>query len=740
MTPLDQAVELGPIAAETFRVETDGTLMTSKLKVHALGDEIEAMRVAVSEAKDHQPLGTVGDVKVLRAVASRAATLHQVLRQAPRDDGHALELRTGRAAALGLLEAAARRASALGEVEVAQALTFGLTGLARQEPFRPLKDFTLDRSLSLAEQHLLPEIDGVRAMLYPQAPPYAKWLRDGVVRMTMYVDNDGARRGGVVSFFEDSLGFKRVEHDDGSTTMKRPGASGKPPIEVTLPATPKGAPAPAIFEKMGDASTDVVIYSGHAGYGRNVEDSLSKAVTASGDGKLVVLLQCSGESSAEGVTRVFPDAQLISTTHSTDVHYAEALLTGLVKGIDTQAGYDAIRTSANASFNGWLAADRVKHPQLNHDEYVDAPIEQHYFYPNQRDAFIKYLDRDHDGVKDLEDAVFNVVAPRRTDASGGYDPLDPGMPLHRLDGSALSASVDQLNLVARYAKLPPGLLGTAPWNDSLFVPAGYFESSSDDLRAFRFELSPGASQIKVSVNAAFSHTPKDVLSQMAAVEAGQFLGLKAGLSPTLTSTLSLAMLERIRHQAKPEAAPVVTRFSDAARERALESPPPTVSPIATAAAKDRFFRTRYDLAVPLRVLSEATGNPDDFGPTHFEALRARVEGTAGLSQLASVKPRRATAALDIPPKMTLPGYFELNELQNIITSLGVKGEPALPSFERGVFIQAAKTTLIPVRAAGGALSYLSLGLDAEGRVRAASLIAANAEDEAPALNPERSRP
>ncbi len=737
---LDSAVELGPISAQAFRVATDGSLMTSTQKAPNLSDEIEAMRVAVAEAQDNQPLQSVSDVKVLRAVASRAATLHQVLRQAPRDDGHALELRTGRAAALGLIEAAARRAGALGEAETAQALTLGLTSLAKQEPFRPLRDFTLDRSLSLAEAHQLPEIEGVRSLLYPAAPPYAKWLRDGVVRATMYVDNDGARRGGVISFFEDSLGFKRIENTDGSTTMKRLAAAGKPPIEVTIPATPKGAPPPALFEKMGDPSTDIIIYSGHAGYGRNVEDSLSKAVSASGEGKLVVLLQCSGESSAEGVARVFPDAQMISTTHSTDVHYAEALLTGLVKGIDAQAGYDAIRSGANESFNRWLAADTVRNPGLNHADYVEAPIETHYFYPNQREAFIKYLDRDHDGVKDLSDSVFNVVAPRRTDASGGYDPLDPGMPLHRLDGSALSASIDQLNLVARYAKLPQGLLGNVPWNEALFAPAGYFEGAPTDLRAFRFELPPGASQIKVSVNAAFSHTPKEVLSQMAAVEAGQFLGLKAGLSPTLTSTLSLAMLERIRHQARPEAPPVMTRSSDAARERALEAGPPPVSPLASDIAKDRFFRTRYDLGLPLADLAKTTGNPDDFTPESFEAIRARVEATPGLNQLASVKPRRASVALDIPPKLTLPGYFEVGELQNIVTALGVKSQPALPSGERGLFIQAAKTTLIPVRSQTGALSYVSLGLDAEGRVRAASLIASNPEDEAPELNPERSRP
>ncbi len=702
--PTGVAVELGHWGDEQqpFRLEADGTVARGP-SPRTVSERIRAAKLALFEAPNHQPFAAVTDAQALRAVAASAAQMHAVFRQAPRNEAHALELRAGRAAALGLVEAAARRANALGDVSTRDALAFGLLSLADTEPFRPLKDFTLDRLVGLGEKGELPKVGTAEAQLYPKKPPYEQWLRDGVVKITHYTDNDGSPRGGTVVFYQE-LGFKRTDHPDGSTTLRREAAGQRPAIEVTVPAAPAKDQPPALFEKINDPATDIIIYSGHAGYGRRVEDALTKGKAGTGDGKLVMLLQCSGDVSIEGVSRSFPSAQLISSVESTDNNYDRTLLGNLLKGIDQRASYEAIRDATNRDFTDWVTAQVGKRPQEAIDGYRTQRVETHYFYPDQRKAFIGALDRDRDGVRDDQDDLFNVVARKRSDAAAGFDPLDPGVSVDALDGTVLNAAVDQMLLIARYAEWPAGLLKNVPWHANAFESRGYHQAAPGDLRAFRFDVKPGSNAISVSMNAAFAHAPKAAMCQMLAIEAGRFVGMKAGLDPVHQAALSLAFLERVRHQAT----------------RSGENTDP--SPIESDEAHDLFLKARYGLGVSTAQLQKATGNPDDFVAATYERLVSLVRSTPGLEDVGAVAPKRATSPVDVPANMIVGGHFSVPEMTDLVKRFGLGLTFDATHLRYGKFIAYGKTAAVPVRDEKGQPAYLTLGIDSEGLVRAASLV------------------
>lgn len=705
---LPGAVELGDFGGAKVSVQPNGQLALGTVPT-SLSEQVRAVKVAVSQAPDNQPFAAVNDVQTLKSAASSAAQLYTSLLKPPKNDAEALELRSGRAAAMGLLEAAARRAGALGDTDARDALTLGLLFSVQKEPYRPLKDFVFESTLQRAEKGELPKTKTAETALYPQKPPYDAWLEDGKISIVHYTDNDGSPREDNVQLYVDR-GFKKKENADGSTTLTRKAKDGKPTIEVTIPKAPTHDTPPSLFEKMGDKSVDMIIYAGHAGYGKRVEDALSKGVSGTGDGKLVMLLQCYGEGSIESVSRAFPDAHLLSTREASDDNYDLPLLDKMFDGFDKKSGYDTIAKANAKEFNTWVSTLEPARPGedgMNESDiqfYKEHDVETHYFFPNSRDVLLAKLDRDRDGVTDAGDTLFNVVYPKRVDASGGYDPLDAGAPVDGLDGTAGNAAVSQLNLFARYAVLPPGLLGDTPWNPEVFQSAGFFEPAlSSDLKAFQFSVEPGSDKIKVAVNANFAHAPKEALGRMLAVEAGQFLGQKAGLDATSTAALSLSFLERIVHQ---EGGPGYSS-----------------SPVESAETQERLFRTRYGLDLSLKGLQDVTTNPDDFVAATYDAIKAKVASSPDLQALAQAQPKRATEALTVPDNLLVQGSLDRDALQQLATRLGVQGTVDPQAHQWGTWTSPGSRLAITLKDSQDKTFYVSLGIDSEGVVRAASRIA-----------------
>ena len=148
---LPGAVDLGDLGGAKVSVMPDGMLALGAVPT-SLTEQIRAAKVAVSQAPDNQPFANVNDVQTLKTAATSAAKLYETLLRPPRNDSEMLEFRAGRAAAMGVIEAAARRAGALGDVDARDGLTLGLMFSAQKEPYRPLKDFVFESSLSRAEK------------------------------------------------------------------------------------------------------------------------------------------------------------------------------------------------------------------------------------------------------------------------------------------------------------------------------------------------------------------------------------------------------------------------------------------------------------------------------------------------------------------------------------------------------------------------------------------------------------
>lgn len=707
---LPGAVDLGDLGGARVSVMPDGMFALGQVPT-SLSEQIRATKVAVTQAPDNQPFAAVTDVQTLKTAAASAAKLYETLLKPPRNDSEALEFRSGRAAAMAVIEAAARRAGALGDKDARDGLTLGLMFSAQKEPYRPLKDFVFESSLNRAEKGELSPTRTAEVALYPPKPPYDAWLKDGKISIVHYTDNNGSPREDNVQLYVDR-GFKRKENADGSTTLTRKAKGEQPAMEVTIPPAPTHDTPPSLFEKMGDASVDLIIYAGHAGYGKRVEDALSKGVSGTGEGKMVMLLQCYGEGSIESVKRSFPDAHLFSTREASDDNYDLPLLWNMLDGIDEKKGYDTIAKTNAKEFNAWvkdLVPAKPGEEGMGESDiqwYKDHPIETHYFFPNSRKVMIEKLDRDRDGVRDVGDTMFNVVYPKRIDAAGGYDPLDPGAPLDGLEGTAVSSAVNQLNLFARYAVLPDGLLGDrVPWNPEVFQPAGFFEGQGSDLKAFKFEVDQANGKIKVQVNSNFAHAPAEAMGRMLALEAGQFVAAQAGLDPTKSAALTLSFLERIRHQEGDGSS-----WSS--------------NKVESAEVKEQLFRRRYDLGVSFQELFAASGNPDDFVAATFDALAAKVASTPALQALATAQPKRATDALVVPNDMQVSGSLDAPALQNLVNRLGVTGTVDTTVHSYGTWTSPGSRLVVTLKDAQNQPFYVSMGIDSEGVVRAASRITA----------------
>ncbi len=701
---LPGAVDLGDLGGARVSVMPDGMFALGAVPT-SVSEQIRAVKVAVSQAPDNQPFAAVNDVQTLKTASAQAAKLYETLLRTPRNDSEMLEFRSGRAAAMGVIEAAARRAGQLGETDTRDALTLGLMFSVAKEPFRPLKDFVYESSLSRAEKGELAKTRTAEASLYPPTPPYEKWMKDGKVSIVHYTDNDGSPREDNVQLYVDR-GFKRQENADGSTTLTRKAKDGKPAMEVLVPKAPTHDAPPSLFEKMGDASVDLIVYAGHAGYGKRVEDALSKGVSGTGDGKMVMLLQCYGEGSIESVKRSFPDAHLFSTREASDDNYDLPLLNHVLDGIDNRSEYNTIAKKNAKEFNSWVKTLEPHPDGMNETDiqwYKDHDVETHYFFPNERAVFIDKVDRDRDGVRDVGDTLFNVVYPKRVDASGGYDPLDPGAPLDGLDGTAASSAVNQLNLFARYAQLPPGLLSNVPWNPEVFQPAGFFEGQSTDLKAFKFEVDQANGKIKVQVNSNFAHAPGKALGRMLAVEAGQFIASRSGMPADKATALSLSFLERIKHQEG------TSSWSS--------------NKVEADAVQNKLFQTRYGLGLSLEQLIAASGDPDEFVATTFETILQKVQGTLGLEGLASAAPKRATEALTVPDNLVINGNLDRDALQSLASRLGVQGTVDAAVHSYPTWTSPGSRVVISMNDPQNKPMLLSIGIDSEGTARSAAKIA-----------------
>jgi len=690
LRPADRAVEIPAYGAV---IAKDGSIHPIAGAASAEGPlgVLNAMALRAPDAA--APFDAVTDKALLSKIAGKLAETHAGLAGQAPDDATTLAWRQSRGAALHLLEQAAIRAFALGDKRLGKEIVDKLAAAIQAEPWRQTRDFAFESLVSRAEAKALPSVEAAREAIYPSAPPYEKWLADGKIDMRIYVDDDGSLISDQVDFFK-SQGFKHTSNADGSHTLKLAKKGDKPAIEITIPKKPS-SDRPALFEKMDDASVDVIGYLGHAGYGHRVDHALASGVGGTGKDKLVFLMQCWGEGNVESLERAYPDAQMLSTTAPTTDNHDWVMLSHMIGGMRDKAGWEDIRKGAVKDLKAEFKDD---------GEHTAEHWEGHYFFPTTRSTLVKHYDRDGDGVKDGQDHIFNVVYPKRIDAAGGLDPVVQPIPTYALDGMALNKSLNDLSLALRWNHLLPAAEEKkVVWNPDKWRSGGFFEPKDGDLRAF--QLTKGADgTVAVALSTRFAHTQQEELSKMLAYEAGLWLGKEAGRDATGQAALGIGLLERVTHQQGAWYASESGMLDEAWAEEAL-------------------FMKRYGLeGFTFGEMERLAGDPEVYKPEHFKKIADRVKTLPGIAKLADRAPTRVGEELTSRTEITFtPGsYLDEGMLKNALKGLGVTGAYKIQSYAPSSLVQNQPTNIVAVVEKAGKTFQVSLGVDSTGVVKSAA--------------------
>jgi len=683
-----------------IHVKADGTIAATS---PAAGESpTEALnKLALSPADATNAFAKVTDKALLTKIADKLVATHKGLSGQATDDATVLQWRQARAASLGLMEQAAIRAKALGDDTLAKSLTTKLVDAIKKEPFRGVRDFAFESLVGRAEAKDLPAVKAAREALYPSKPPYDKWLADGKIGIFMVLDNDGSLIKDNVTYYK-SIGFKAKEQTDGSWILTKAGKAGKPTIEITIPALPKDGSAPALFDEMDNKKYDVIGYGGHAGYGQRIERALESGVKGTGEDKAIILMQCWGEGNVESLERTFPDAQMISTTAMTTDNYDWELMNRLFEGFEKKAGWEDMRKKTVADLKEYFPED-IQSGSLKPDE--------HYFFPTTRSVLVAKTDRDGDGVADQGDHIFNVIYPKRVDAAGGYDPVVQPVPKYALDGTSLNQAINQVSLVVRYDRLlPPNLESKVVWNADKWKAGGFFEPAAGDTKAFQFKKN-AAGEVEVALSTKFAHTGKQELSRMMGYEAGLWLAKEAGLTGADKTALAVGMTQRV----------VAAQGSWASSSGQLLDEP---------WAEEALFAKRYGLSgFTFGELDKLLGEShDDFKPEHYKKIADKVKTLPGVAALAERAPTTVGTPLPVNGEIKFISESSWSSvtqaaMDSAMRKLGVDG--TVKSFSPSFLNQNQATNVTAVVVKDGKSTVVSLGVDSEGIVRAATKLDLN---------------
>lgn len=604
-------------------ISANGTLKLADASKGFAG-ELEAITFAARQPTN--PFAAATDANALEAVVTRLQQLVGILRRSTLP--FAPDFLQARAAVMGLTQHVAERAHALGAAELHQGAVIALLSMLDGEPEPALKSFQAASALRAFNQGALPAFAGRAKEMDQRTPPYEKWKKDGVTRIHMVIDNNGTELSGLKSFLKEQ-GFKKATTDgQGNTTYVRAARAGGLPTELIL-AAPEEDGEPAIFGTMDREDIDIVLYSGHAGYGQNVRDAISSGVSGNGAGKLIVLFQCSGIHNADDVNRAFPMAQFLSTTEMTDDGLDFTMFEEMLKGIDRSATWSDIHRDVQVALKG------LQRPE---------DLSRHYFYPGQAELSELDTDRDQDGISDAKDSTFNATI--KVSAKGlMFEPQVNRIALRHLNGAALGEACGNLALVLRNSHmLTETQEREGAWR-ALLSAGGFYEPAEGDHRAFRFQYNPGSRTIEVALSSHFAHANAIALSQMMAVEAASFFRDHLSLDAQTHTALALSLLERVKHQTRDryEFEELDEQTFSLMMQRYGMSP--GEAEVAIAATKDAedFERSTF-LAV-----YEATKNMKVSAPRAISRTIVSPDGELPrVSDIADARPSDFATALKLP--------------------------------------------------------------------------------------------
>lgn len=350
------------------------------------------------------------------------------------------------------------------------------------------------------------------AEVAPSAPPYASWFANGndTVRVHYYV---GAGFWDEESRDYAAHGWSVSDQADGTRLMKKSitfepeqGPAVKTHFEVVMHNG-----SSALFSKMNDPAVQMVVYSGHASYGRHVPQQLGAGTDLVGD-KVFMGLQCGGKGTQDPVADKYPELIQIQTKNSSYGYQDRATFRAVIDGIAHRS--DWAGALKGRSFNYYGPADRLSNERA--------------------------LDRDQDGRADLLDRVAShgLERPAARAVKDQLTPVATATAAQDLDGTALHAVVLRLHRMLGYTDYADHL------QDQTVLDDGFYDGGVQDplLRVDERKGPDGAPQYRLSVNKAYAGASEEVLGAAIHFELGRrFAALPGHYSPQEATAAGLLM-------------------------------------------------------------------------------------------------------------------------------------------------------------------------------------------------------
>jgi hypothetical protein len=241
----------------------------------------------------------------------------------------------------------------------------------------------------------------------PLTPPYDSWFKDGNNKLNVEVNIMGEFWSEELAAYQKS-GYKKVSEDwSGAVLQKTVKDDQGRETQITLKC--RNATS-GVFNKMSDPDTHVVVYSGHANWGRLIRDNLKSGPEQKGD-KLTMILQCCGRGILDDMAAKYPDTQVVTTKFSSYGNEDQNTMLKTLDGIGKRQPWQTISKTING--DSW-----------NNSRRNDT-------FPPDMLFRKRQLDRDKDGMADAWDKVvnfntFNVPEDVQASFTPRKPPVEPG--------------------------------------------------------------------------------------------------------------------------------------------------------------------------------------------------------------------------------------------------------------------------------------------------------------------------
>jgi hypothetical protein len=397
------------------------------------------------------------------------------------------------------------------EAELQRKILGSYLKLLSEEPHGLARNFMI-YDLEREKKELVPDVQPVIATLMEEVaqtkPPYEDWFKNGndTLKVDYHVGN---------GFWDDELqfwtarGWERKDNADGTVTLKH--AFNENGVVTKVEMLCHNGPD-AMFKRMNDPSVGVVVYSGHADYGRNVTKRLADGAPLVGS-KVFFGLQCAGKDIHNNILGKYTDLQIVQSKNSSYPNEDRSTLLNALEGF--------------AQRRNWIEISK-QNRETNSDNY---------YFPADTLLRKKAEDLDHNGVADVWDRVvhYNTFKPQST-IDQELTPKDPGVPAARLNGAAFEAAIMRLERLAGYNQWASELQ-----NFRLLADGFYDGKPADPLFREIPARDDDGDLTKFQLNRNYAQASEETLGAMLCYRVGREAGQRAGLSESESKGSGLLM-------------------------------------------------------------------------------------------------------------------------------------------------------------------------------------------------------